>query len=646
MGRRVESLEDRRLLSASSVFSDSVPIIVDDSDASGFALSGEWAPFSSAGVGRNGNVHTAFGESNVPADVATWTFNLTSGPGRYRVSATWFTNIAFSHLFTDAARYEVWDTASGAIRQTALVNQKQLPDDFSDAGSTWEDLALVDVVGSSLQVRLFSSDDDQTLVVADAIRIERVAELSTAAEIQVTANGFDVLNNTPSVSIGTTPLNHPLEQTFVISNTGQQTLQITSAITVPSGYTLIASPGLTSLGTGESAEFVVRLDAQLPGTYTGQVSFNNNDNDEGTFNFNINGTVLPHQIIDDTTENTSAFTRTGKWGDAVGPSGRENDFRFALDITGNDTAAWTANVTPGVYRISATWPENATYWATNASFAVLDGPLARGNALIDQRTAMGLLAGDFDDAGSAWRPIGGLYDVASGTVTIRLSAQGADGYVIADAVRLERIGDLPSGAEIEVSQDLTHLTDDTGSLDFGVLEFNHPLEKTFTIANSGAQPLTLSGQFSVTSSAFTITPPAVSTIAPGQSTTFAVRLNATTPGIQGATINFATNDTDESTFNFNVSGTVLATQILDDGQSGYHHTGAFQSASLSIAREGDNSYAFFQSEPSEAFWTFSVTPGQYLAAATWFNTAGTGSLFADNAPFTVFDDSLPLGTFL
>ena len=97
---------------------------------------------------------------------------LAFGPGRYRVSATWFTNTFFPHLFTDQARFTVIDAATGVARGTGVVNQKVFPNDYNAEGSDWEVLGDFDITGSSLVVQLTSTRDNATYVVADAVRID------------------------------------------------------------------------------------------------------------------------------------------------------------------------------------------------------------------------------------------------------------------------------------------------------------------------------------------------------------------------------------------------------------------------------------------------------------------------------------------
>jgi hypothetical protein len=62
---------------------------------------------------------------------------------------------------------------------TVRVNQELAPNDFSDAGTTWEDLGVFTICGNTLVVRL--SDNANEYVIADAIRIERVGDLPPAS---------------------------------------------------------------------------------------------------------------------------------------------------------------------------------------------------------------------------------------------------------------------------------------------------------------------------------------------------------------------------------------------------------------------------------------------------------------------------------
>ena len=62
------------------------------------------------------------------------------------------------------------------------------------------------------------------------------------------------------------------------------------SVTLPSGFTLTESLA-SSLAPGESDTFTVQLDSSVVGTYTGEISFTTNDDDENPFSFQISGNV-------------------------------------------------------------------------------------------------------------------------------------------------------------------------------------------------------------------------------------------------------------------------------------------------------------------------------------------------------------------
>ena len=100
--------------------------------------------------------------------------------------------------------------------------------------------------------------------------------------------------------------------------------------------------------------------------------------------------------------------------------------------------------------------------------------------------------------------------------------------------------------------------------DFGAsVQGGSTIDRTFTIQNTGTQPLVLSGGPSFASisggSNFSIlTQPASGTIAAGSSVTFVVRMNPTTVATQTATISIVSNDADEGTYDFAVTSVVTA----------------------------------------------------------------------------------------
>lgn len=117
-------------------------------------------------------------------------------------------------------------------------------------------------------------------------------------------------------------------------------------------------------------------------------------------------------------------------------------------------------------------------------------------------------------------------------------------------ITVSALGPISDGDHVASFNDGTHL---------GVVTVGGFAEQTFTITNSGNADLILTspfvtltgrqrGRFEV------VDQPDITTLAPGESTTFTIRFNATTPGTKKATVNIFSNDLDEAVFDFQVRG--------------------------------------------------------------------------------------------
>src|SRR5262249_35036082 len=141
------------------------------------------------------------------------------------------------------------------------------------------------------------------------------------------------------------------------------------------------------------------------------------------------------QTIDD--GDPSFATAGAGWAVASG-QGFQNDIRFAGAGTGSSTATWTFAVSPGQYRVAATW---SPYFnrATNAQYTLMDGSQPLSTTNVNQQTT----PADFSASGVGWRYLGGVFSVFGSTLTVQLS-NSANGYVVADGIRLEHVGALPA----------------------------------------------------------------------------------------------------------------------------------------------------------------------------------------------------------
>ena len=80
-----------------------------------------------------------------------------------------------------------------------------------------------------------------------------------------------------------------VQRVFTVQNTGTADLT-TSGLSVPSGFSIVEGLSATIAASG-SDTFTISLPTTTVGTFSGDISFTNNDSDEGTFNFAITGVI-------------------------------------------------------------------------------------------------------------------------------------------------------------------------------------------------------------------------------------------------------------------------------------------------------------------------------------------------------------------
>jgi len=108
--------------------------------------------------------------------------------------------------------------------------------------------------------------------------------------------------------------------------------------------------------------------------------------------------------------------------------------------------------------------------------------------------------------------------------------------------------------EIQVLDGATSIADGTGAVNFGAIPVGTPIDKTFTVSNTGTVTLTLTEPISVPTGFSVANSFGDTTMTAGNSTTFSVRLDAVAVGTYTGTLQFANNDADEDPFNFTISG--------------------------------------------------------------------------------------------
>jgi hypothetical protein len=156
---------------------------------------------------------------------------------------------------------------------------------------------------------------------------------------------------------------------------------------------------------------------------------------------------LSTAIIDD---QAVGYSEVGNGWQGFGPeSGAYNSaFRYHAGGDGSSAAVYTFDSLDqgAVYQVFATWHESGNR-ASNSLFSVYDG---NGSTPLGTYRANQRFAPDDAALGNQnWESLG-AYTIESGSIVVRLSDAGADGYVIADAVC---VAELPASTELVTAID-------------------------------------------------------------------------------------------------------------------------------------------------------------------------------------------------
>ncbi len=321
-----------------------------------------------------------------------------------------------------------------------------------------------------------------------------------------------------NVSAGT------MARTYTVANLGAGTLTI-SGVTITGAnsadFTLTTAPA-SSVASSGSTTFVITFNPSAAGSRNATITVSNNDSDEGTYDFSINGY-------------------------GYSPA----DIQVA-GIT-NPSAANTTYIHQGVMN-------NFEYWkSANGYYVYSDG----FNWLIDNDTVSSTVF-----FFSSTLPYSVL-DVVSWT----LEGAATGTPVVSAAVLVPNIN-LKAGA-VDIAFGSTYVSF-SNYTKFGSANISSGTAvRTYTIENTGGVSLTVSGvSFTGTNAAdfYVSAAPAASVAAYG-STTFTVTFDPTTTGVKNATVSVASNDADESPYTFAVSGDAFTPiNLLVSGITGTYST--------------------------------------------------------------------------
>ncbi len=251
----------------------------------------------------------------------------------------------------------------------------------------------------------------------------------STVQVHEGANPVAGAANAP-VSFGSTEVATAKALTFTLRNTGTAALTVDPLMQIPQGFTAYRVPAARVLEPGQATTFAIALNSARAGYFAGPVLLQTS---AGPVSIPIQGTAFGRPSVRVLDNSDAGFRVIGPWA-AQNGQGLQGSAVAAPAGAGTNVAAWTfRGLTPGLYQVSATWTPGASR-ATNARYTLVNGGQS-GVVTVNQQA----LPGDFRDAGTTWQRLGQPFKIDGHTLVVQLSDL-ANGAVVADAVRIERVG--------------------------------------------------------------------------------------------------------------------------------------------------------------------------------------------------------------
>jgi len=401
-------------------------------------------------------------------------------------------------------------------------------------GLTWSTLSFLPTGASS------NSSGAGTLSVTD---VTTVPEINIKGGSNDIVNGSSVIDFYHHTNFGTLNIASGSKiQSFTIENkgTGTLTLNGTSPYVTLSGtnaseFTVSSVPS-NSIIAGGTTTFAIKFDPSTVGTKTAVVNISNNDGDEGSYSFNIQGeAITPKSIIVSNITAPTAANGTYTY------QGITNDF----ESWKNSSGYYIYN-----YRQGNADESYDPYWYIDANNSVIPSDATTYN--FSASSSNGAIVSPTNI--SSWSASAG----STGTPTIMFAEPEIN--IVGNSLNIVSGDNTPS------EYDYT----DLGWVASG------SVTKTFTIQNLGTETLTLTGAspyITITNPTnFSIATAPAASIPAGGSTTFQVTCTPSASlGTYSATLSIANNDANENPYNFSIQGgkgtlpTVTSQPVSDIG---------------------------------------------------------------------------------
>jgi hypothetical protein len=353
-----------------------------------------------------------------------------------------------------------------------------------------------------------------------------------APEIVVEGPGPVNIADGSTYDLGTTTLGTQLTRTITVRNIGTAALNLLTAPPTVTGNFAVTNFGSTSLAAGASTTFSLTCNATALGSpVSGTVSFGNNDSDENPFDFTVTCTVNAPEIVVE----------------GPGPVNIADGGTYDLGTT----------------TLGTPLTQTVTVWNIGTSALTLTNPsTVTGNFAATNFGSTSLAAGastTFDltcNATAVGAPVSGTVSFSNND-----SDENPFNFTVTCTVNApEIVVQGPPGA--------TNIADG-GTYDLGTTTLGAPLTQMITVRNTGTATLNLTTPPTVFTGNFGVSPFGSTSLAAGDSTTFNLTCNATSPGSPVSdTVSFGNNDSNENPFDFTVTCTVNAPEIVVEGPPG------------------------------------------------------------------------------
>ena len=403
------------------VLDDDVPHIIDDDDTEPrFAHTNFVYQPSPYHTGYEIDYHTR--DVDTGPGEATWTLKGVSD-GNYRISTTWKDR---PNRAPDAPYTIVND--AGVVLAFKTINQQIAPDDFADAGGNWEDLAIVSATDGTLVVKLNGSPEELGIVVADAVRIERIGDVADLMTLEIS---HSEISENGGATTGTVMRTGDMVGNLTVTLSSDDT----SEATVPASVVILDGQATATFAiTAVDDPYIdstnaVNVTASATGFANAVHSVDVTDDEPDP----------PATIIDDgdlefTADVSYAYNDTTSLGYA-------DDHHQKTKNTGLGDAVWTfTGLAPGDYQVAATWAYGYNL-APDAPYSVEDGG---GTVLATAALDQTIKPDDFTEDDTKWEEVS-VVTVTDGTLVVKLGGS-TSGHSYADAIRVDMVAEaIPLG---------------------------------------------------------------------------------------------------------------------------------------------------------------------------------------------------------